>query len=105
MDVFFTRGTWWPAQPEYGGLTLINNYFDAPRFSNGACCHYYSVLWAWQSKYDRAVDARQHVQGRRSAPQDMNGAVATFTNSVESCNTPAFDLRGMTKQTCTTGSP
>ena len=34
MDVFFTRGTWWtPPQPEYGGWTLINNYFDAPRFT------------------------------------------------------------------------
>ena len=34
MDLFFTRGTWYN-QPEYGGWTLINNYFDMPRRVNG----------------------------------------------------------------------
>ena len=54
MDVFFTRGTWW-GQPEYGGWTLTNNFFGAPRFENGRCCHYYAVYWALAGHYDRAV--------------------------------------------------
>ena len=70
-----------------------------PRRVNGQGEHYYSVLWAWQSKYDRAV-VRGNTYKAAVAAQDMNGAAATFTNSVESCNTPAFNLRGMTKETC-----
>ena len=54
MDVFFTLGTWW-GQPAYGGWTLTNNFFGAPRFQNGQCCHYYAVYWAYQSVFDRAV--------------------------------------------------
>ena len=105
MDVFFTRGTWWsPPQPEYGGFTLLNNYFDAPRFANGRCCHYFSVKWAWQSKYDRA-SLRGNTYLAGVAADDMNGNTATFYNSVESCNTPAFNLRGITKQTCSSGGP
>ena len=104
MDLFLTRGTFWtPPQPEYGGWTLLNNYFDAPRFTSGACCHYFAVLWAWQSKYDRAV-VRGNTYKAGVGAQDMNQAEATFTNSVESCNTPAFNLRGMTKQSCTAGA-
>ena len=48
MDVFFTLGTWW-GQPPYGGWTLTNNFFGAPRFENGRCCMYYSVYWAYQT--------------------------------------------------------
>jgi hypothetical protein len=100
MDVFFTRGTFWsPPQPEYGGWTLTNNYFDAPRFANGQCCHYYAVLWAWQSKYDHAT-ARGNTYEAAVAAQDMNQGNATFTNSAESCNAPAFNLSGMAKQSC-----
>jgi hypothetical protein len=92
MDVFFTRGTWW-GQPLYGGWTLTNNFFGAPRFLNGQCCHYYAVYWAYQSIFDRAV-----VRGNRFESQVT--ADGTFTNSVESCNTPAFNLPGMTKEAC-----
>jgi chitodextrinase len=96
MDVFFTRGTWW-GQPAYGGWTLTNNFFGAPRFQNGQCCHYYSVYWAYQETYDRAV-----VRGNTyEAAVTVDGR---FTNSVESCNTPAFNLAGMTKETCS-GTP
>jgi hypothetical protein len=103
MDLFLTRGTWYN-QPEYGGWTLINNFFDAPRFTDGRCCHYFAVLWAWQSKYDRAV-LRGNTYKAGVGAQDMNGANSYFTNSVESCNTPAFNLRGITQETCTTGGP
>ena len=66
MDVFFTRGTWW-GQPAYGGWTLENNFFGAPRFLNGQCCHYYAVYWAYQSLFDRAVvrDNTLRVRGDR----------------------------------------
>jgi hypothetical protein len=103
MDLFLTRGTWYN-QPEYGGWTLTNNYFDAPRFTNGQCCHYFSVLWAWQSKYDRAV-LRGNTYKAGVGAQDMNGNSTYFTNSVESCNTPAFNLNGITKETCSAGGP
>jgi hypothetical protein len=103
MDVFFTRGTWYNA-PEWGGFTVTGNYFDTPRFTNGACCHYFSVLWAWQSKFDRATVRGNtvKVQSGRGivGAQDNNQATASFTNSVESCNTPVFGLRGMTQEAC-----
>jgi hypothetical protein len=99
MDLFLTRGTWW-GQPEYGGWTLVNNHFGVPRRANGTGAHYYSVLWAWQSKYDRAV-LRGNTYEASVGAQDMNGADASFTNSVESCNTPAFNLPGIAKQACT----
>jgi cell division septation protein DedD len=92
MDVFFTRGTWW-GQPEYGGWTLTNNYFDVPRRTNGQGQHYYSVSWAWQSVYDRAVVRNNTYLGGVSAS-------ARFTNSFESCNSPAFNLAGMVVEPC-----
>jgi hypothetical protein len=98
MDVFFTRGTWYN-QPEYGGWTLTGNHFGMPRRVNGQGSHYYSVMWAWQSKFDRAV-VRGNTYEAAVAAQDMNGNAASFTNSAESCNTPAFNLNGMTKETC-----
>jgi hypothetical protein len=92
MDVFFTRGTWW-GQPGYGGWTLLNNRFGAPRMQNGQCCHYYAVYWAYQTTYDGAV-----VRGNTFETQvTVDGS---FTNSVESCNTPAFNLPGMAKESC-----
>jgi hypothetical protein len=42
MDVFITRGSWWN-QPLYGGVTIEDNWFGAPRFENGRCCMYYSL--------------------------------------------------------------
>ena len=75
MDVFFTRGTWW-GQPAYGGWTLTNNFFGAPRFQNGQCCHYYSVYWAYQETYDRAV-----VRGTPMRPRSPSTVASPTASS------------------------
>ena len=71
MDVFFTRGTWW-GQPAYGGWTLTNNFFGAPRFLNGQCCHYYAVYWAYQSVFDRAVVRGNTFESQVTADGDVH---------------------------------
>ena len=95
MDVFFTRGR--GGGGPYGGWTLTNNFFGAPRFQNGQCCHYYSVYWAYQ----RPTTVRMVPRNPYEAAVTVDGR---FTNSVESCDTPAFNLAGMTKETCS-GTP
>lgn len=95
MDIFFTRGTWWN-QPTYGGFTLTNNFFGKTYKLDGTP-HYFTVVWANNSPIDRAVVRNNTFELPVSAD-------ATFTNSVESCNTPSsyLDLSGMSHETCST---
>lgn len=104
MDVFFTRCTYCsPEQAQYGGFTLIGNTFKAPKDIDGTDA-YYSVMWAWQNVYDNAT-VRNNTYEAGVTAQKVDGSPASFTNSVESCNTPAFNLPGMVKESCVPPDP
>jgi hypothetical protein len=92
MDVFFTRGTWWN-QPTYGGFTLTNNFFGKT-YKLGGSVHYYTVVWGDVAPtIDRATL-------RGNTFELPVGADRSFTNSVESCNTPAVNEPGIVHEAC-----
>jgi hypothetical protein len=93
--IFLTRGDWWGQQP-YGGWTFTNNTFARQLYDHG------SIIFAGAcgSTCDGAT-FRGNTFDPASMPNDAIGN-RTFTNSVESCNTPRVDFPGIVHETCGT---